>query len=61
MHERTVCFVEAIRFFNNDAVLENEKKHNPNSSLLVGELTDDVKVYPVKVTVGKKVVKSLFD
>ena len=56
-HQCKYCYAT----FNNDAVIENEKKHNPNSSLLVGELTDDVKVYPVKVTVGKKVVKTLFD
>ena len=56
-HQCKYCYAT----FNNDAVLDNEKKYNPNSSLLVGELTDDVKVYPVKVTVGKKVVKTLFD
>ena len=50
-HQCKYCYAT----FNNDAVIENAKLHNPNSSLLVGELTDDVKVYPVKVTIGKKI------
>ena len=56
-HQCKYCYAT----FNNEMVIQNEKLHNPNSSLLVGELTDDVKVYPVKVTTGKKVVKTLFD
>ena len=56
-HQCKYCYAT----FNNEMVIENEKLHNPNSSLLVGELADDVKVYPVKVTKGKKVQKSLFD
>ena len=56
-HQCKYCYAT----FNNEMVIQNEKLHNPNSSLLVGELSDDVKVYPVKVTTGKKVVKTLFD
>lgn len=56
-HQCKYCYAT----FNNEMVIQNEKLHNPNSSLLVGELSDDVKVYPVKVTIGKKVAITLFD
>ncbi len=49
-HQCKYCYAT----YNNEMVIENEKLHNPNSSLLIGELTDDIKVYPVKVVHGKK-------
>lgn len=56
-HKCRYCYAT----FNNEVVAQNEKLHNPNSSLLIGELTEDIKLYPVKVTMGKKVVRTLFD
>ena len=40
---------------------KNLKLHNPLSTILIGELSDDVKIYPVKVNKGKRKQPTLFD
>ena len=57
MHKCKYCYAT----FNNDIADKNLTLHNPNSSVLIGELGEDVKVYEVETKKGKKKQPTLFD
>lgn len=57
MHKCKYCYAT----FNNDMADKNYALHNPNSSVLIGELSEDIKTYPVEVKKGKKRQPNLLD
>ena len=46
LHRCKYCYAT----FNHDRVVDNVKGHDPSSSILIGKLADDVKIYPKKRT-----------
>lgn len=57
LHKCKYCYAT----FNNDLVDKNIKKHNPNSSLLIGVLDDKIKVYPTNEKCKEKEDVNLFN
>lgn len=57
MHKCKYCYAT----FNNDIADKNMLLHNPNSSILIGKLSEDVKIYPVEVKKGAKKQQTLFN
>lgn len=57
MHKCKYCYAT----FNNEVADKNNLLHNPKSSILIGELSKDVNIYPVEVKKGKRKHPTLFD
>lgn len=57
LHKCKYCYAT----FNNDMVEKNTLLHNPKSSLIIGELTDDMKIYETRIIRGRKRSNTLFD
>ena len=44
LHQCKYCYAT----YNYDYIMKNIKSHNTKSSLLIGEINDDIKIYPIK-------------